>query len=173
MRMMLAILLCTALLGCSLPPAEKAVVPRTPPDPARAKALYKKGLAVQRSGDKPAGIALFYQAIQADPGHAPVRNHLAWLRGCDPDPKLRDGAEAVRLAEAASRLAAPGAPSIFTANVLDTLAAAYARTGRFADAMKSAGRAAAMMDELGNRRAARSFRDRQEKYRQSEPHQDP
>jgi len=149
------------------------MAPKMPADdPARAEELYTRGLAVQRGGDKPGGIALFYRAIQADPTFAPVRNHLAWLRATDPDPAFRDGAEAVRLAEAACKQAVGKEPSEFAANCLDTLAAAQARAGRFDDAVASAARAVAMMELLGKPRAARSFRRRQEMYLRKQPYQD-
>ena len=172
MRVVFVALACVSMAGCSNPGGGAAAAPQAPADPDRAMALYRQGLTVQQGGDTPGAIALFYQAIQADPGHAEVRNHLAWLRATDPDPALRDGAEALRLAEAACRIAIGKEPDAFAANGLDTLAAAQARAGRFDDAVATAGRAAEMMDSLGNRRAARSFRDREEMYRQKQPYQD-
>ena len=173
MRVVLAALACISVVGCSGVGVDKATAPQMPADPARAETLYRRGLAVQKGGDKAGAIALFCQAIAADPGHAEVRNHLAWLRATDPDPALRDGLEAVRLAEAACKVAVGEAPSVFAANCLDTLAAAQARAGRFQDAVATAGRAAAMMERLGNRRAARSFRNRGEMYRRRQRYQEP
>lgn len=173
MRVALAALVCVSIVGCSRPGRRAATALHAPADsPARAEHLYKQGLGVQRDGDKKGAIALFYRSIQADPNFAPVRNHLAWLRATDPDPAWRDGAEAVKLAEAACKLAVGAKPSVFAANCLDTLAAAEARAGRFDDAVASAARAVAMMESLGNPRAARSFRDRQQMYLRKQAYED-
>jgi hypothetical protein len=56
--------------------------------------------------------------------------NLAWLLATSPDPEERDGAAALRFAEQAAALTGYRNP-----NVLDTLAAAHAEAGRFADAV--------------------------------------
>jgi tetratricopeptide (TPR) repeat protein len=53
-------------------------------------------------------------------------DELAWLLATYPDSTLRDGTEAVRLAERACALTQRQVPSI-----LDTLGAAYAESGEF------------------------------------------
>jgi len=68
-------------------------------------------------------------------GQPVLLNSLAWLLATCPDPDLRDGAEALRLA----RLACPG-DSCHPA-ILDTLAAALAEAGQLADAAATAERA--------------------------------
>ena len=60
---------------------------------------------------------------------------MAWIRATHPDPKFRDGRQAVILALRAVELS-PG-----DAAVLDTLAAAYAEAGRFAEAARTARKA--------------------------------
>ena len=120
-----------------------------------------------------AAIKLYYDAIRADPDYAPALNHFAWLRATDRDPKLRNGAEAVRMSERACKaVVEPDRPNIFAANCLDTLAAAYAEAGRFDDAVKTAGRAIAMAEELGKPNAARSFADRMRQFEKRQPHRE-
>ena len=58
---------------------------------------------------------------------------VAWIRATSSDAQYRDGAEAVRLAEKAS-----AATHNADAECLDALAAAYAETGRFDDAVRTA-----------------------------------
>ena len=165
------LLLTTFLLlaGCTGDP-DAAPGPPKAAGPAKAEDLYDRGLTVQRAGDVHAGIKLFYAAIGADPSYAAVLNHLAWLRATDTDARLRDGKEAVRLSEAACKVAVDEkSPSIFAANCLDTLAAAYAEAGRFREAIAAAKRAAAAARGVGNRRAARQFEGRIELFEQGKP----
>lgn len=58
-------------------------------------------------------------------------NHLAWLLATCPQPEVRDGARAVELARRACEL-----DRWNSAAIIDTLAAAYAETGDFAEAEK-------------------------------------
>ena len=51
------------------------------------------------------------------------------MMATDPDPSVRNGSEAVRLAERAVQLTGAREPTL-----LDTLAAAYAEAGRFQEA---------------------------------------
>jgi hypothetical protein len=60
---------------------------------------------------------------------------MAWVKTISPNPSVRDGAEAVRLAERASALTDRKVPVC-----LGTLAAAYAEAGRFPEAVATAKR---------------------------------
>jgi len=153
--------------------AAKTTTPAARPDPAKAKALYQKGLSVQRSGDLDGAIELFYQAVGADPAYAPALNHFSWLRAATPDARYRDPAEAVKFGEAACKAAVESKPpTIFAANCLDTLAVAYARAGRFDDAVRTARRAADMARKIGYPRAAKSFEARLKLFESKQPYQD-
>ena len=66
-------------------------------------------------------------------------NELAWLLATCPDETIRDGVEAVRLAE--SYLEEHGD----YADVIDTLAAAYAEVRRFEDAVVTQQKALSML----------------------------
>ena len=63
----------------------------------------------------------------------------------DPDPTLRDGAEAVRWGEKVAE-----ATDYKIAEVLDVLAAAYAEAGQFDKAKSTAGRAIELAQSNGN-----------------------
>lgn len=72
-------------------------------------------------------------ALELDSDLASPANNLAWILATHPDSELRDGAEAVRLAERACELTGFMQP-----DCLDTLAAAHAETGNFAAAERFA-----------------------------------
>ena len=63
-------------------------------------------------------------------------NELARLLACAPEDELREGSEAVKLAEKACAMTDNKQPEMLT-----TLAAAYAESGRFEDAIATAQKA--------------------------------
>lgn len=96
---------------------------------------------------KPAEAESEYRrALELNPNSAAIANNLAWLLATHPDEAVRDGAEAVRLAELARDQSQQEDPG-----TLDTLAAAYAEAGRFDDAVRTMQRvievAASRVDE--------------------------
>ncbi len=98
---------------------------------------------------------LLAQGFRTDATEFVVRNHtrfpnrtilhLAQLLATDPDPTLRDGAEAVRWGEKVAE-----ATNYKIAEVLDVLAAAYAEAGQFDKAESTAGRAIELAQFNGN-----------------------
>jgi tetratricopeptide (TPR) repeat protein len=87
----------------------------------------------------------------------------AWLLATARDASLRNGAEAVRLAESA-RDAEPDNPE-----VLDTLAAAYAEEGQFARASATAERALELAKAKANHPLIVDLRARQALYAKQRP----
>ncbi len=71
--------------------------------------------------------------------------NLAWVLATSSNESMRNGARAIQLAEDVARRA--GHPN---AIVLRTLAAGYAETGRFSDAIETAQQAAAIAKATGN-----------------------
>ncbi len=80
-------------------------------------------------------ISHYKMAVEIDPGYVNALNSLAWLLSTA-DASVRDGTKAVALAEKANQLSGGK-----NAGVLGTLAAAYAETGRFPEALDAAGQA--------------------------------
>jgi tetratricopeptide (TPR) repeat protein len=76
--------------------------------------------------------------LELDTNSVPALNNLAWLLATASDPHLRNGKEAVRLAEQACHLT-----QYKEAFLVGTLAAAYAEAGRFDDAVVTAQKARA------------------------------
>jgi hypothetical protein len=75
-------------------------------------------------------------ALESKPDLTEALNNLAWMMATHPDPKFRNGPEAVRLAERACKLTR-NEKTIF----IGTLAAAFAEAGRFEEAIATATRA--------------------------------
>jgi tetratricopeptide (TPR) repeat protein len=85
--------------------------------------------AEQRSYDK--AIADYQEAVRIHPDFTKGYDALAWLRATCPEAKVRDGKNALEYAKKACKLAEATNPDLF-----DTLAAAYAENGNFAEAVK-------------------------------------
>jgi tetratricopeptide (TPR) repeat protein len=83
-----------------------------------------------------AAVPHYRQAVQLSPNSAIYLNDLAWLLATHPDADIRNGPEAVTLAEKAVELT-HGTQAAF----LGTLAAAYAEVGRFPEAIAAAEKA--------------------------------
>jgi tetratricopeptide (TPR) repeat protein len=91
-------------------------------------------------------------------------NNLAWLRATTKSANLRNGQQALSLARGLA--SGPGADR---PDVLDTLAAAYAETADFENAIKTADRAIDLAKRQGLSDLAERIRMRLTLYRQSEP----
>ncbi len=76
-------------------------------------------------------IADFRQAIDLDPRYAPAWNNFAWIMATCANEQLRDGKRAVTYATRACELTGWKVPGHLT-----TLAAAYAETGNFTEAIR-------------------------------------
>jgi protein O-mannosyl-transferase len=105
-------------------------------------------------------------AIQPDNGNA--MSNLAWVFATSPDDSLRDGANAVQLAEEALRISAHRIPIIFR-----TLAAAYAETGAFSKAIQTAQEGIELANSQGNSGLATELQGNIALYEQRQPLRDP
>jgi tetratricopeptide (TPR) repeat protein len=104
--------------------------------PDSIHAHYQLGLALQSRGRIAGAVAQLQKVLELDPKHISAQNNLAWLLATCPDGSLRDGKQAVALAQQAVQLSGGNAPEI-----LDTLAAAHAEAGSFPEAVATAQRA--------------------------------
>ena len=128
------------------------------PDAAVAHADLGLGLIVQ--GNLPEAVIELRAALRLDPVLWQVRNRLAWILATAADPQLRNGREALALAEETCRPTGCRQPEL-----LQTLAAAYAASGAFGEAEKVAAEAIGLARasnevELAERleRQSRSYR---------------
>lgn len=105
-------------------------------NPRMATAHASLGDALLRRGRAAEALAHWRQALEREPDNLAVLIQTAWLLATNADASLRDGADAVKLAQHAADISGGQDPAI-----LDTLAAAYAEAGRFAEASATARRA--------------------------------
>jgi len=91
-----------------------------------------------------AGYQHLLQAAQLAPTSPVASLHLAWLLATHPDARYRRGDNAVRLATQALQLTGGNDSS-----ALDALAAAYAETGQFDLAIKTAQQASLLAQSTG------------------------
>ncbi len=113
--------------------------------PENADAHANLGSAFLSKGRIQDAIAQYKEALRLAPENVAAQSNLAWLLATSPDPSLRNGPQAVLLAEEASRSSGGKRPVIQR-----ILAAAYAEAGRFSEAKETAHRALQGADQQGN-----------------------
>jgi tetratricopeptide (TPR) repeat protein len=116
------------------------------------------------TGDPAAAVVEYRRALRIDGEFTPAANNLAWLLATAEDPAVRDPRAAIVIAE---RLVARQSRPEPTH--LDTLAAAYAAAGRFADAERTAEDAALAAEVNGDFGEAAEIRLRLSQYREGRP----
>jgi Flp pilus assembly protein TadD len=110
-------------------------------------------------------VAHFREALRSRPDYTQALAGLAWIRATSFDAALRDGDEAVTLAERA--IDAAGRRDLAA---LDALAAAYASVGRFDEATGIAASGEQAASAAGLADAAARFAERAALYRQHRPY---
>ena len=101
------------------------------PDLVDARANFR--LTLREIGNAPDGSKRLQEVASFAPDAPAILNEMAWFFATQPDATLRNGSEAVRLAEHACALAGRTAPEMLAA-----LAAAYAESGRVSEAINLA-----------------------------------
>lgn len=134
-------------------------------EPGSADTHYNTGHALEWRGELVEAVGHFQQAVRLKPDGAPALTSLAWILATTPEETLRDGNQAVSLAERAVDLT-----DRREAEALDVLAAAYAAAGLFDRAVESS-QEAMRLDPPGPLAAA--IRERQELYRGHKPYREP
>jgi len=125
-----------------------------------ALANYHLALIHQERKETPAAIERLRAVLKAQPDWPESLNNLAWILAANADATLRNGAEAVTLAERACRLTNYKEPLL-----VGTLAAAYAEAGRFPDAVSSAEKARGLALAAGQKEVAQKNQELLEIYR--------
>jgi tetratricopeptide (TPR) repeat protein len=118
------------------------------------------GRRLEGRGRAAQAIACYREGLRLRPGQVETANNLVWLLATNPDAGLRDGAEAVRLAQQACE-----GSGYKQAVVVGTLAAAYAEAGRFPKAIATAEQAIALATAAGEVELADRNRKLLELYR--------
>ena len=137
-------------------------------NPDYAEAYFNLGDTLYYLEHKaPEALAAWRAVLRIDPNHVPVLSQTAWVLATWPEPLLRDGTQAVELAQRAVRLSGGREPAI-----LDTLAAAYAEAGRFSDAVQFAKQALSLAQQLNDRRLVEAVEARMALYAVNTPFRD-
>lgn len=113
------------------------------------------------------GIKILRTGVKVAPNAPILANALAWCLATVPTPELRNGAEAVELAEAACRAAKDNQAEYF-----DTLGAAYAEVGRFPDAVKASKQAIEYAGKSQQKMDLAAFKQRLALYQAGKPYRE-
>jgi tetratricopeptide (TPR) repeat protein len=124
--------------------------------PDNADALANLGSAFLATGRVQEAIAAYRNALRISSENVAAQSNLAWLLATSSDPSLRNGSEAVHLAERAD---SESSRSENHPIVLRILAAAYAEAGRFAEAQNTAHQALEEAEIQGNSTLSNALRD--------------
>jgi Flp pilus assembly protein TadD len=132
------------------------------------EALTALASVLDQQGRMAAALATHRKMLELRPGHPVSANNVAWILATSPDASLRDPAEAIEHAEHVCRVTRNRLPS-----ALDTLAAAYASAGRFAEAVDTAQNALALATESGQPAVADKIKARLHLYENNQPYRQP
>lgn len=120
-----------------------------------------------RTEDGAGAIELLRRGQERLPDRVDLANTLAWFLATSSRSDLRNGPEALALAEHAAELS-----HATDANVLDTLAAAYAEVGRFEDAVAAADRAIEAARHADDAQLADLILARRARYETRQPYRE-
>ena len=128
--------------------------PRSSPNIRYDLAMALTGLGRQAEANQH-----YREALRLRPGWPPAANNLAWILATHPDPSVRDGTEAVKLALQTCQRVQFRDPT-----GLDTLAAAEAEAGDFAAAERFAQQAIELAAAQGKNALADKIKKRLQIY---------
>jgi tetratricopeptide (TPR) repeat protein len=120
------------------------------------------------TGNPRAAVAQCRAVLVREPQSFRAQNNLAWILATCSDAGVRDGAEAVKLAQLACQLT--GNKDAIT---LGTLGAAYAEAGQFTNAVAAAEQAIALANASGNPGFARANQQLLRLYRAGRAYHEP
>jgi len=133
--------------------------------PDYADGEYSLGMALFRQGHINEAIACWQRSLEIAPRSPVTLNSLAWVLSTCSDAQIRNGSRAIQLAQQADQLDG-GKNPVFAR----TLAAAYAESGRFNDAIEAAQRALELAVVKGDSALASKLRMDIDLYRMNFPH---
>lgn len=134
-------------------------------DPNYAAAHTSLGSAYHRKGRLKEAIVHYQKALALLPRTASVHNNLAWMLATCSDPSLRNGPQALALAQRANHLS-NGSDPVF----LRSLAAAYAENGQFSEAVETAQRALQFSSKTTRRDLTQAIQNELRLYQMASPY---
>jgi protein O-mannosyl-transferase len=136
-------------------------------DPDQAETRNILGTLLLQRGRIGEALDQWQQTLVTNPQNGNAKNNLAWVFATYPEASVRNGAKAVELGEQAAQLAGGKNPI-----VLRTLAAAYAESGRFSEAITTAEGGVQLAISNGNASLAEELRSNILLYRAGTPLRD-
>jgi tetratricopeptide (TPR) repeat protein len=133
-------------------------------EPDYTEACYNLGNAFLQTGRTVEAISYYQKTVLINPDYVEGLNNLAWVLATSPQASLRNGNQAVGLAQRANQLTGNGNPI-----VLATLAAAYAETGQFSNAAETARRALQLPQARSNPALADAIQSQLKLYQTGRP----
>jgi len=110
----------------------------------------------------------YYLLLRDEPDSAKILNPIAWILATTEDTNIKNPPEAVKFALRACELTGYNDPQ-----TIDTLAAAYAADGKFAQAIETAKKAIELANSLERKDLAEETREKLELYKQGQPYNEP
>jgi len=132
--------------------------------PRDAEVHKSLAIAFRKKGMLKEAIVEYQQALEIAPQDGLALNNLAWILATTSDASIRDGGKAVELAQQAVQLSSREDPNFFR-----TLAAAYAETGRFSEAIAKAEEAMQVATMQGRSKLANILEEEVALYRAHSP----
>ena len=136
-------------------------------DPHFAPAHNALGDALSTKGQTANAIQHWHNALASEPDLLPAQVNLAWALATCTQGTLRNGTNAVALAKRANELTSSEDPII-----LKTLAAAYAETGDFPNAITAAQQAQQIATRQQNLPLANAIERQMELYQSNQPYRE-
>jgi len=133
------------------------------------KPLPRQNLAtvLLRMGKAPEAVSALREALRLNPHSGDLRIQLAWILATCEDATVRDGQEALRLAEEAGQQA-----GYRQCLVLNALAAAYAELGQYDEACQAASQCLELARAEGRKEDLEPYTNRLAVYRGGKPFRD-
>ena len=132
--------------------------------PGRPEIRLQLGTALESAGRFDHVIDMYRRAVADFPDYRRTRRRLAVLLATHPEPRHRDGAEALEHADALCKLSDYG-----EANDLAILAAAMAELGRFDDAVAQVDKALTLVRSKNDPRTVKTLETHRQLYQQKQP----
>ena len=136
-------------------------------DPNDSRPHYLMGKMLLMQGRSAEAVGHFRDALRLDPNNVSAIIYLARVLASAQNPLVRNGTEAVALAQRANALTGGEQPF-----VLDTLAMAYAEAGQFNEAQETLRAAIALATTIGDTNAISIMQQRLQLYQSGRPYRE-
>ena len=130
--------------------------------PQLAEVLTSRGVALFRNGEYAQARKDLTLAYSKNPKDTNALNQMAWMLAVCPDKRYRDGNKALDFSRKAIQIKT-------TPNFLDTLAAAYAETGRYEEAIRVQRKVIALLSQEERLNNIEIYLKRLKKYEARQP----